>query len=100
MTKRLSNGLAVDSAFTWQKELNLGVGSDTSYLTPAPNLINDVYNRNSNKQISGLQPAVHPGDLVHYTTPGLAVDGKRMKALSWVARDWNFAGYCATRAGR
>jgi hypothetical protein len=26
--------------------LNLGVGADTSYLTPAPNLINDVYNRN------------------------------------------------------
>ncbi|HSP66863.1 MAG TPA: TonB-dependent receptor, partial [Bryobacteraceae bacterium] len=45
VTKRLSHGLTVDSAFTWQKELNLGVGADTTYLTPAPNLINDVYNR-------------------------------------------------------
>jgi hypothetical protein len=43
VTKRLSEGLSLDSAFTWQKELNLGVGADTTYLTPAPNLINDVY---------------------------------------------------------
>jgi hypothetical protein len=27
--------LTVDTAFTWQKELNLGVGADTTYLTPA-----------------------------------------------------------------
>src|SRR5438105_5533841 len=50
VTKRLSHGLSVDSAFSWQKEISLGVSSDTSYLTPAPNLINDVLNRNQNKQ--------------------------------------------------
>src|SRR5205814_9070465 len=27
-----------------------------------------------------------------YTTPRFTADGKGMKALSWAARDWNFAG--------
>ena len=35
VTKRYSHGLDVQGAFTWQKELTLGVNSDTSYLTPA-----------------------------------------------------------------
>jgi hypothetical protein len=54
VTQRLSHGLTVDAAFTWQKELALGVASDTTYLTPAPTLINDVYNRNINKQLSAF----------------------------------------------
>src|SRR5207244_6312100 len=44
VTKRYSHGLTVQSAFTWQKELALGTGADTSYLTPSPTLINDVFN--------------------------------------------------------
>jgi hypothetical protein len=96
VTKRFSRGLAVDSAFTWQKELNLGVGSDTSYLTPAPNLINDVYNRDQNKQISGFS---RPFILVvsfRYTTPQVAAAGK---ALSYALRDWNFAGVLRYQSG-
>ena len=99
VTKRLSKGLTVDSAFTWQKELNLGVGADTSYLTPAPNLINDVYNRNLNKQISGF---CRPFVLVtsfRYTTPRLAADSGARKVLSWTARDWNIAGVLRYQSG-
>jgi hypothetical protein len=42
LPKRYSHGLDVQAAFTWQKELNNGVTSDTSYFTPGTVLINDV----------------------------------------------------------
>jgi hypothetical protein len=99
VTKRLSSGLTVDSAFTWQKELNLGVSADTSYLTPAPNLINDVYNRSLNKQISGFSRPFVLVTSFRYTTPRLRADGGGMKALSWAARDWNFAGVLRYQSG-
>jgi hypothetical protein len=99
VTKRLTHGLAVDSAFTWQKELNLGVGSDTSYLTPAPNLINDVYNRNQNKQVSGFSRPFILVTSFHYTTPHLAASGAFGKAASWAGRDWNFAGVLRYQSG-
>jgi hypothetical protein len=95
LTKRLSRGLSVDSAFTWQKELNLGVGADTTYLTPAPNLINDVYNRDINKQISGFSRPFVLVTSFRYTTPRLAGN----KALSWAARDWNIAGVLRYQSG-
>ena len=95
VTKRLSKGLMLDSAFTWQKELNLGVGADTSYLTPAPNLINDVYNRNLNKQISGFSRPYVFVTSFRYTTPRIAGN----KALSWAARDWNIAGVLRYQSG-
>jgi Carboxypeptidase regulatory-like domain len=99
LTKRLSRGLSVDSAFTWQKELNLGTGADTTYLTPAPNLINDVYNRDANKQISGFS---RPFILVisfRYTTPRMAANSGGQKALSWATRDWNIAGVLRYQSG-
>ena len=99
VTKRLSKGLSLDSAFTWQKELNLGVGADTTYLTPAPNLINDVYNRNLNKQISGFSRPFVLVTSFHYTTPRLAEQGGASKALSWAARDWNIAGVLRYQSG-
>jgi len=95
VTKRLSRGVSVDSAFTWQKELNLGTGADTTYLTPAPNLINDVYNRNINKQISGFSRPFVLVTSFRYTTP--RVEGN--KALSWALRDWNFAGVLRYQSG-
>jgi hypothetical protein len=99
VTRRLSRGLTVDSAFTWQKELNLGVGADTSYLTPAPNLINDVYNRDQNKQISGFSRPFVLVTSFRYTTPRMAVNGGGSKALSWALRDWNFAGVLRYQSG-
>ena len=56
-TKRLSHGLSVQVAYTWQKELTNGTNSNTSYVTPSPPLINDVYNKALDKQISGFSHA-------------------------------------------
>src|SRR6185295_16308139 len=100
VTKRMSHGLTVDSAFTWQKELALGVNSDTSYLTPAPSLINDVFNRNQNKQISSFSRPFMLVVSFRYTTPGFAADGAGFKALSWVVRDWNVAGVMRYQSGQ
>src|SRR5262249_2192072 len=96
----LSRGITVDSAFTWQKELALGSNSDTSYLTPAPPLINDVFNRPQNKQISSFSRPFMLVVSFRYTTPGFAADGTGMKALSWIVRDWNFAGVLRYQSGQ
>ncbi len=54
-TQRFSHGLSAQMAYTWQKELTNGTNSNTSYVTPSPPLINDVFNIGLNKQISGFQ---------------------------------------------
>src|SRR5204862_145506 len=56
VVQRLSHGLTVQGTYTWQKEVALGLNSDTSYVTPSPFLINDVFNRNQTKQLV-LKPA-------------------------------------------
>jgi hypothetical protein len=100
VTKRLSNGLTVDSAFTWQKELNLGAGADTSYVaSPGTTPVNDVYNRMQNKQLSAQGRPFMLVVSFRYTTPGFSADGKGMKALAYAARDWNFAGVLRYQSG-
>jgi hypothetical protein len=99
LTKRLSHGLDTQVAYTYEKELTLGVNSDTSYLTPQAPLINDVFNYAQNKQISGFS---RPHILVvsfNYTTPGFRGDSAGMKALSWVARDWTVGGALRYQSG-
>jgi hypothetical protein len=89
VTKRYSHGLDLQAAFTWQKELTLGANSDTSYLTPQAPAINDVFNRNLNKQISGFSRPLYLVISGNYTTPKWEVgSGFGSKALSWVSRDW------------
>ena len=100
VTKRLSHGLSVDTAFTWQKEQNLGVSSDTSYLTPAPNLINDVFNYAQNKQISAFSRPFMLVITATYVTPGFAADSTGMKALSWLARDWSLGTLLRYQSGQ
>jgi hypothetical protein len=100
VTKRLSHGLSVDTAFTWQKEQNLGVSSDTSYLTPAPNLINDVFNYRQNKQISAFSRPFMLVITANYTTPGFAADSAGLKALSWLARDWTIGTLLRYQSGQ
>src|SRR5215471_16596501 len=100
VTKRLSKGLTVDSAFTWQKELNLGVGADTSYVnSPGTNLINDIFNRYQNKELAGQSRPFVLVTSFRYSTPGFNADGKSTKALSWAVRDWNIAGVLRYQSG-
>lgn len=100
MTKRFSHGLSAQVAYTWEKELTDGTNSNTSYVTPSPPLINDVYNYALNKQISGFSI---PQELVisfNYTTPKLNADTKGFKALSWALRDWIYSGVLRYQSGQ
>ena len=76
------------------------MGADTSYLTPAPNLINDVYNRQQNKQISGFSRPFMLVVSFSYTTPKFAADGAGFKALSWTVRDWTFGSVLRYQSGQ
>jgi hypothetical protein len=99
VTKRYSHGLDLQSAFTWQKELVLGVNSDTSYQTPGPTVINDVYNYRQNKQISSFSRPFMLVVSFNYTTPGINGSGAAFKALSWAARDWVVGGVLRYQSG-
>ena len=66
------HGLSAQVAYTWQKELTNGTNSNTSYVTPSPPLINDVFNKALDKQISGFSI---PQELIiafNYITPRIA----------------------------
>jgi TonB dependent receptor len=99
-TKRFSHGLSGQVAYTWQKELTNGTNSNTSYVTPSPPLINDVFNKSLDKQISGFSL---PQALIvsfSYTTPKLEGSGTGGKALSWLLRDWNYSGVLRYQSGQ
>ena len=99
-TKRLSRGFNAQVAYTWQKELTNGTNSNTSYVTPSAPLINDVYNKDLNKQISGFS---QPQTLIisfSYTTPRLRSEQGMFKALSWAVRDWTYSGVLRYQSGQ
>ncbi|MGB6943087.1 MAG: carboxypeptidase regulatory-like domain-containing protein [Bryobacteraceae bacterium] len=100
VTKRFSHGLSGQVAYTWQKELTNGTNSNTSYVTPSPPLINDVFNKALDKQISGFDI---PQELIiafNYTTPNVSLDKTGGKALSWLARDWTIGGVLRYQSGQ
>jgi Carboxypeptidase regulatory-like domain/TonB dependent receptor len=99
-TKRYSHGLSAQLAYTWQKELTNGTNSNTSYVTPSPPLINDVFNKSLDKQISGFSV---PQELIiafNYTTPKVDVNATGGKALSWLVRDWTIGGVLRYQSGQ
>jgi hypothetical protein len=99
-TKRFSHGLTAAVAYSWQKELTNGTNSNTSYVTPSAPLINDVFNKDLNKQISGFsQPQVLTISYT-YTTPAFQGTSTGMHVLSWLARDWNIGGVLSYRSGQ
>jgi len=95
VVQRLAHGLTVQGTYTWQKELALGLNADTSYVTPAPSLINDVFNRAQNKQLSGFSRPQVLSIAFSYTTPAWG----NFKALSWVVRDWTIGSFLRYQSG-
>ncbi len=99
VTKRYSHGLDLQAAFTWQKELALGVNSSTSYFTPGGLAINDIFNRASNKSISSLSRPLQLVISGSYTTPKTGGDGMAFKVLSQVVRDWQLGAVLKYQSG-
>jgi hypothetical protein len=80
--------------------LTNGTNSNTSYVTPSAPLINDVFNIQMNKQISGFSQPQSLTISYTYTTPRLNGTSAGFKALSWLARDWNLGGVLSYRTGQ
>jgi hypothetical protein len=98
-TKRYSHGLEFQAAFTWQKELSLGTNSSTSYFTPGAVAINDVENRNNNKQISSLSRPLQFVISGTYTVPKPRADKFGLKMLSYAVRDWQIGTVLQYQSG-
>lgn len=99
-TQRLQHGLSMQVAYTWQKELTNGTNSNTSYVTPSPPLINDVFNKDLDKQISGFSVPQLLIISFNYQTPSFHGTSAGMKILSWAARDWTYSGVLRYSSGQ
>jgi len=82
-TKRFSHGLDASYTFTWAKELQLGADTDGG-----GGNINDILNRDTNKQFSSFSRPLVSILALNYTLPKW---GKN-KYLNYAVSDWNFAG--------
>jgi hypothetical protein len=100
VTQRLQHGLSMQLAYTWQKELTNGTNSNTSYVTPSPPLINDVFNKALDKQISGFSIPQETIIAFNYQTPKLSAGSGALKAVSWLARDWTYSGVLRYQSGQ
>ncbi len=101
LTKRFSHGLSVLTTYTWQKELTNGTNANTAYVTPSPPLINDVFSRAIDKQISGFSLPQALVIAFSYTTPKLPSAASGFgKAASSILRDWTYSGVLRYQSGQ
>ncbi|HEY6340032.1 MAG TPA: carboxypeptidase regulatory-like domain-containing protein [Bryobacteraceae bacterium] len=87
-TKRFSHGLEFGSAFTWAKQLTEGVEDDFGRGDGV--ILNDVFNRRNQKDLSVFDQPFQFVFSGGYTTPRLP-GGNRFtgnRVVSWIARDW------------
>ncbi len=80
-TKRFSHGLDFTTTFSWQKELTMGAEQSTGGMAAA---VNDVFDRKTNKYISGFSRPFVFVTALNYTVPRMNI----YKPLSWALRDW------------
>lgn len=100
VTKRYSHGLDAQYAFTYSRQFALGVNSDTSYLTPNPTPINDVYNYAQNKQISAFERPLVSIISLNYRTPAVPGDSKGMKVFGSITKDWTVGAVLRYQSGQ
>jgi len=82
VTKRFSHGLDASYTFTWAKELQLGADNDGG-----GGAINDILNRDTNKQYSSFSRPLVSILALNYTLPKWGTN----KWLNYAVSDWNFA---------
>ena len=92
-TKRLSHGLSLVGTFSWQKALSLG--TETGDPSSGGAVVNDVFNRPTNKHLSQYDQPFLFNLSANYTTPRI----NRNKVLSWVARDWTYGVFLQYGSG-
>jgi hypothetical protein len=101
VTKRLSDGLDFVVTYTWSKSLSLGSEENNNYGSVTNPIINNVFDRQNSKTLSGLD---QPHSLMiagTYTAPGLLRGASRFapKLLSWITSDWQIGGVLRYASG-
>jgi hypothetical protein len=99
VTKRYSHGLDIQGSFVYSKELDLGVNSDTPYFTANPPIYNDVFNRDTNKQLSGFSQPFRFTVSGTYTTPKMSASNMGMRWASQALRDWQIGAVVKYQSG-
>jgi hypothetical protein len=91
VTKRLSHGLDATSAFTWAKDLDNLAGTAVPI---------DVGNRQTAKMLDPLYRPLVTSFALNYTVPKfLGSKSAGLKAVSWIARDWQIGGFFQYASG-
>jgi hypothetical protein len=85
--KRLSHGLDVSYNFTWSKTLTNGIEGQE----------NDIFNRATNKFLSGLDRPLVSNININYTVP--AAPWAENKILKYVLRDWQMGALLIYASG-
>jgi hypothetical protein len=93
-TKRFSHGLSVLSTFTWSKNEDLGVETNTPAASGGA-VINNVFNRANNKYLSAFDQPFQSDTSLTYVTPSLRAN----KVLSWITRDWTYGAFLRYASG-
>lgn len=103
VTKRFSHGLSAQGAYTWSKAENNGASANSSYLVPYDPVLNDPYNKNDFKQLSGFDVPQAMVISFSYTTPKInsfGGDNFLGKSTRWLARDWTVGGVLRYQSGQ
>jgi hypothetical protein len=94
ITKRYSHGLSLTGSFTWQKELVLGaIGGLGASVTPQA--VNDIFNRNQNKYISGDSLPFQFSMGFSYQAPAFTTN----RWLRAIQRDWTLGSVLRYASG-
>jgi hypothetical protein len=101
VTKRFSHGLSGLVTYTWSRNLVLGAEDNNQYSSPTPPIINNVFNRDNNKSLAGLDQPQALSVAANYTTPNILAGRSDFlsKAASWFARDWTYGAVLRYASG-
>jgi hypothetical protein len=94
-TKRYSSGISFTSAFTWSKNLAMGAPSNVVTGTTGGGPLNDVFDRNGNKNLSPFDQPFIFNVALNYTLPTLRTN----KVISWAVRDWTIGAFVTYASG-
>ena len=99
-TKRTSYGLTMTATFSWQKQLTLGSDIAPTAATTGGEVVNDVFNRNNNKDLSQFDQPLIFNTAINYRVP-VVTFGSSMaaKMASLVARDWTVSTLLSYQSG-
>ena len=96
MNKRMSHGLNLGSAFTWQKSEQVGVDVNQNLAIGLNGFVNNVVaNPQSSKSLSRFDQPFSFVLTASYQVPKWAPG----KALSWITKDWQFGALVQYASG-